>query len=133
MGIASVMWAGWPQPAPSSEDRSLLPFSSLQSTLIQSSSDSSTQSLGVSTVNSLQQTEEDGKKSLQDSDAIILINLNLSSSIELEALPGIGKKLANRIVAYRSIHGGFQQVHDLLKVAGIGEKRLKRLEPFVEI
>ena len=132
MGIAVVMWAGWPQPAPRSEDPALLSSSNLQATSILSF-DSSPESFSVFTVKTLQQTEIVRKKRLQDSAVGFLVDLNLSSSIELETLPGIGKKLANRIVAYRSIHGVFQKVHDLLKVSGIGEKRLKRLEPFVKV
>ena len=53
--------------------------------------------------------------------------------MELEALPGIGMVLADRIVAYRSTHGGFQYVGDLMNVSGIGEIRLRRLEPFVTV
>jgi competence protein ComEA len=53
--------------------------------------------------------------------------------MELETLPGIGVVLAERIVAYRSIHGAFRQINDLANVSGIGEKRLRRLEPFVTV
>jgi competence protein ComEA len=63
----------------------------------------------------------------------MLVDLNGSSRMELEALPGIGMVLADRIVSYRSTYGGFQRVGDLVNVSGIGEKRLKRLEPFVTV
>ena len=62
-----------------------------------------------------------------------MIDLNLGSRLELESLPGIGGKLAGRIVSYRSIHGTFKRVDDVMQVSGIGKKRLQRLEPFVTV
>ena len=52
------------------------------------------------------------------------IDLNHASAKELEALPGIGATLAKRIVAYRSLHGPFQRVEELLKVDGVHESTL---------
>ena len=65
--------------------------------------------------------------------ASLLVDLNGGSRKELESLPGIGRVLAARIVSYRSIYGGFQDVGDLVNISGIGEKRLRRLEPFVTV
>jgi competence ComEA-like helix-hairpin-helix protein len=63
----------------------------------------------------------------------LLVDLNVSSQMELKTLPGIGMVLADRIVSYRSTYGEFQRVGDLVNVSGIGEKRLKRLQPFVKV
>ncbi len=52
------------------------------------------------------------------------IDLNRATPIELEALPGVGPVLAERIVAYRDLHGPFSDVEDLLDVGGIGEAKL---------
>ena len=52
------------------------------------------------------------------------IDLNRASAAELEDLPGVGPVLANRIVAYRDLHGSFAAVEDLLDVGGIGEAKL---------
>jgi competence protein ComEA len=52
------------------------------------------------------------------------INVNTASVSELCLLPGIGPKLAARIVAYREKHGGFERMEDLVRVPGIGEKKL---------
>jgi competence protein ComEA len=49
------------------------------------------------------------------------INVNTASATELEALPGIGEVLAQRIVDYRTEHGPFSAVDDLLDVTGIGD------------
>jgi competence protein ComEA len=56
-----------------------------------------------------------------------LINVNTASSKELESLPGIGEVLAQRIVEYRETHGPFQNPEDLLKVKGIGPKKLENI------
>ena len=55
--------------------------------------------------------------------------LSLSSATveQLDALPGIGPVLAQRIVQYRDQHGGFTSVDQLRKVSGFGERRLADL------
>jgi competence protein ComEA len=58
-----------------------------------------------------------------------LIDLNRAGVDELEGLPGVGPVLAERIVAYRTDHGPFQAIEDLLSVSGIGERKLESLRP----
>jgi competence protein ComEA len=55
--------------------------------------------------------------------------LNLASVEELRKLPGIGAKRAEAIVALRERLGKFKRLSDLLRVKGIGPKRLKQLLP----
>lgn len=55
------------------------------------------------------------------------INLNLASADELRLLPGIGPKLAQRIVDSRAKHGPFASVGQLTRVHGIGPKTVARL------
>lgn len=50
------------------------------------------------------------------------ININTAKANELRALPDIGPKLADRIVAYRKEHGPFQSVHHLTEVRGISPR-----------
>jgi competence protein ComEA len=57
------------------------------------------------------------------------VNLNTASAAQLEALPGIGAKMAVRIVEYRQKNGGFKKVEDLMNVKGIGEKSFLKLKP----
>jgi competence protein ComEA len=59
------------------------------------------------------------------------LDLNSARVEDLRELPGIGEKLAQRLVEYRRSHGGFRSVEDLRKVPGIGEKRMERLRPLV--
>lgn len=56
-----------------------------------------------------------------------LININTASPEELEKLPGIGRGLAARIVAYRSEYGRFRRAEHLMMVRGISERRFRAL------
>ena len=59
------------------------------------------------------------------------LDLNSARVEDFMELPGIGEKLALRLVEYRKSHSGFRSVEELRKVRGIGEKRMKRLRPLV--
>lgn len=59
------------------------------------------------------------------------IDLNTATAEQLEAIPGIGPVLAQRIVDYRQANGRFQSVDELLEVQGIGQKRLETMRPYV--
>jgi len=134
IGIAAVLWAGWAQPHIRHHNRSPLLPVVYQSTAIQKSLHSSIHASRESSNSPLTLSEKKGgEESPQVVDTTLLVDLNLSSRMELEALPGIGVKLAARIVSYRSSHGAFQKVDDLVKVSGIGGKRLRRLAPFVTV
>jgi competence protein ComEA len=61
------------------------------------------------------------------------VNLNTASAVQLEALPGIGKATAERIVEYRQKSGGFKKAEDLMNVRGIGEKNFLKLKPLVTV
>jgi len=55
------------------------------------------------------------------------LSLNNATAQQLDALPGVGPVLAQRIVQYREQHGGFQSVDQLRHVSGFGERRLQDL------
>ncbi len=59
------------------------------------------------------------------------VNLNTATQAQLEALPGIGAKAAERILEYRQKNGGFKKVEDLMNVKGIGEKSFLKLKPLL--
>ncbi|MFP3914591.1 MAG: helix-hairpin-helix domain-containing protein [Actinomycetota bacterium] len=62
-----------------------------------------------------------------------LIPLNTADASQLEALPGVGPVLAQRIVDHRRSRGGFDQVEDLLEVSGIGEAKLASIRDLVSV
>ncbi len=61
------------------------------------------------------------------------INLNTATKEQLTLLPGIGEVLAERIIRYRDAQGPFKKVHDLLKVEGIGEKKLDAIIDYLTV
>ncbi len=61
------------------------------------------------------------------------IDINRASAEELAKLPGVGSELARRIVAYRSQHGPFHRVEDLLVIRGIGPKKWRTLKPYLRL
>jgi competence protein ComEA len=56
------------------------------------------------------------------------INVNTASATELENLPGVGPKMAAKLIAGRP----YSSMNDLDKVKGIGPSMLKKLEPRVK-
>ncbi len=61
------------------------------------------------------------------------VNLNQATANQLIALPGVGKVTAEKIIAYRTEQGPFTAVDDLLRVKGIGPKKLEKLRPLVAV
>ena len=61
------------------------------------------------------------------------ININTATIAELESLPRIGPKVAQRIIDYRTQNGPFKKVEDLMKVQGIGEKIFNQLKDRITI
>ena len=62
-----------------------------------------------------------------------LVDLNRASAAELEGLPGVGVRTAERIIEYRTKHGGFKKIEELMNVQGIGEKSFLRLKPLITV
>jgi comEA protein len=61
------------------------------------------------------------------------ININTASLAELQTLPKIGPKIAQRIIDFREENGKFSSITDLLKVKGIGEKTFEQLKDSITV
>jgi len=61
------------------------------------------------------------------------VDLNQASASELQKLPGVGEKVAQRILEYREANGPFRAPEELMNVRGIGEKTYMNLEAYVTL
>jgi len=61
------------------------------------------------------------------------LNLNAATLDQLETLPGIGRKVAERILEYRTKSGGFKKIEELMNVKGIGEKSFLKIKPLITV
>jgi competence protein ComEA len=60
---------------------------------------------------------------------VVIVNLNTATVKDLEMLPGVGTKTAERIIEYRTKKGPFKKIEELMNVQGIGEKNFLKLKP----
>ena len=61
------------------------------------------------------------------------VHLNTATAEQLDTLDGVGPATAQKILAYRTEHGGFASVDDLAQIPGIGPKRLEALRGQVQL
>lgn len=62
-----------------------------------------------------------------------MININTAGVKEIMKLPGIGKKKAEAIIAFRQDNGGFEDINDLKKIEGIGKKTFEKIKVHIVI
>jgi competence protein ComEA len=61
------------------------------------------------------------------------IDINRADSRLLDLLPGIGNVTAQAIVDYRTEHGPFRTIQDLLNVKGIGPATLEKIRDYITV
>ncbi len=61
------------------------------------------------------------------------ININDAGVDELVKLPGVGRATAARIIEYRRKNGPFKSVEELVRVKGIGPKKLSKIRALVTV
>lgn len=61
------------------------------------------------------------------------ININTAGLEELQKLPRVGAKTAQRIIEFRTENGNFAAPEELMNVKGIGEKTFEKLRPLIQI
>jgi len=59
------------------------------------------------------------------------VNINSFELEELKKLPGVGEKLAQRIIDYHNLNGPFIKKEQLMEVKGIGKKKFKQINPLI--
>ncbi|MCY4027302.1 MAG: ComEA family DNA-binding protein [Acidobacteria bacterium] len=62
-----------------------------------------------------------------------LVDINRATLAELDTLPGVGPRTAQRILEYREENDGFTRIEELMNVRGIGERTFLRLKPLVTV
>jgi competence protein ComEA len=61
------------------------------------------------------------------------VNINTATAQQLAELPGVGERLAARIVEYRQKSGPFKSPQELMNVQGVGEKNFARIQPHLTV
>lgn len=61
------------------------------------------------------------------------VNLNTATLTDLEALPGVGPVMAQRILQWRTTNNRFSSVEELQEIDGIGPKLFNRLRELVRV
>lgn len=79
-------------------------------------------------------TAKIAKNSLQNSGLPVdIVEINNATIVELESLPGIGKKTAEAVIEFRTLNGKFEKVEDLLNVKGIGKAKLEKIKKYIVV
>ena len=128
MGV--VFWIGWTLPPSFDRSRDLATLSSEDSTADRASGGGDTTGTGSSLLASMsdQPSAAVPKRSHKG-----LLDLNRATEEDFDALPGIGPRLAERILEYRKSAGAFHSLDELRAVKGIGKKTFERIRPLITV
>lgn len=61
------------------------------------------------------------------------VNINTAAQSDLESLPRIGPKVAQRIIDFRTKNGNFKRIEEIMKVQGIGEKVFEQIKDRITV
>lgn len=75
--------------------------------------------------------KEEEHQSLKTMQRVKAVHINVCDSAELEALPGIGRRLASRIIVFRDKLGGFYAVHQIAETYGLPDSTFQKIKAFL--
>lgn len=61
------------------------------------------------------------------------VNINTATEQELMTLSGIGESKARQIVAYRTSHGAFHKIEDIMNISGIKEGVFSKIKDYITV
>lgn len=61
------------------------------------------------------------------------INLNTADKTLLMTLPGIGEARAEAVIAYRTQHGGFQDITEIMNISGIKQAAFDNIKDLISV
>ena len=73
------------------------------------------------------------RPSLERETTVEKVNINKADAKELDSLPGIGRVTAMRIVEYRSSHGKFRKIEDILNVPHFRKSQFKKIKDYITV
>ena len=75
---------------------------------------------------------ENGEETQEIEDTTrLLVNINTAGAEELVLLPGIGEKIAENIISYRTEHGSFQTIEEIKNVSKIGNSIFEKIKNYI--
>jgi len=128
MGV--VFWIGWTLPPSFDRSRDLATISSEDSTADRASGGGDATETRSSPAASMLDQPSGTVPKRSDKG---LLDLNRATEEDFDALPGIGPRLAERILEYRKSAGAFHSLDELRAVKGIGKKTFERIRPLITV
>lgn len=61
------------------------------------------------------------------------VNINTATEQELMTLSGIGESKATQIVTYRTTHGAFHKIEDIMNISGIKEGVFSKIKDYITV
>ena len=129
MGV--VFWIGWTLPTSFDRARDLEVNSSEGSQDEMASGSGSATAVSPSSVSLL--SDNPSTAAVPKRSHKGLIDLNRATEQDFDALPGIGPRLAERIMEYRQSVGVFHSLNELRAVKGIGKKKFERIRSLITV
>ncbi|MCR9291804.1 MAG: ComEA family DNA-binding protein [bacterium] len=74
-----------------------------------------------------------GQPAVSRGSTLFELDINTATAGQLQALPDVGPRIAERIVMEREANGLFRSVDELQRVHGMGPKTLDKLRPMLTV